>query len=141
MIIRPMQKEDIPAVINGELKIFNHTLGEMLYSEIEKKYASFFVCEENGIIGYIGLWHLFDQGEILNFYIDKEYQGLKYGLNLLTFAIDYLYKQGVRSITLEVRITNNKAISLYEKLGFIKASIRKNYYPDKEDALLMIKEM
>jgi ribosomal-protein-alanine N-acetyltransferase len=45
---------------------------------------------------------------------------------------------GARSMTLEVRVTNNVAQSLYRKLGFQNGGIRKNYYTDnQEDALVM----
>ena len=49
---------------------------------------------------------------------------------------------GYANINLEVRISNQKAIKLYEKCGFKIVAIRKNYYQDNhEDAYLMIKEM
>ena len=47
----------------------------------------------------------------------------------------------LNNITLEVDINNNKAISLYHKLGFYDISIRKKYYLNGNDALLMLKEM
>jgi ribosomal-protein-alanine N-acetyltransferase len=47
--------------------------------------------------------------------------------------------EGIKKITLEVREDNHSAISLYKKLGFNKDSIRKDYYQDKENAILMSK--
>ena len=44
----------------------------------------------------------------------------------------------VETISLEVRISNHAAIALYEKCGFSRAIVRKNYYSDGEDALLMV---
>ena len=49
-------------------------------------------------------------------------------------------KEGIEAFTLEVRATNMPAIKLYEKLGFTKAGIRKNFYENpKEDAIIMWK--
>ena len=45
----------------------------------------------------------------------------------------------IHFITLEVRISNNKAINLYKKLNFQIVNVKKNYYENKEDALYMVK--
>ena len=54
--------------------------------------------------------------------------------------IDLADRNDVKNITLEVRVSNDSAIALYESLGFIKVAKRKQYYQDGEDAHLMILE-
>jgi len=64
---------------------------------------------------------------------------LGYGKVLLEFIISYLINKKCDNITLEVRVTNNKAINLYKKFGFEIASVRNNYYENGEAAYMMIK--
>lgn len=142
MIIRHVIKEDIPYIIEGELKAFNHTLGDALYYEFDKPYSLYLACiDDDKLVGYISTRYFIPQAEILNFYIDDDKRGKKYGLNLIQFALDYLKNIGVNSVSLEVRKSNQAAINLYNKVGFITKHVRINYYDNGEDALLMIKEM
>ena len=56
-------------------------------------------------------------------------------------AVAQLKEKGNHSLTLEVRISNQPAIALYEKLGFVQVGKRPNYYRNpKEDALILRKE-
>ena len=57
-------------------------------------------------------------------------------IKLLDSAVKIMNSRGANEIFLEVRSSNCKAISLYEKYGFIKTGVRKNYYENKEDAIL-----
>ena len=52
-----------------------------------------------------------------------------------------LVSLGVNKVFLEVRSSNISAIALYEKKGYTKISVRKKYYADGEDALVMVKEL
>jgi ribosomal-protein-alanine N-acetyltransferase len=142
--IREMKVADIPAVIEGEKRIFKETLGyDMLYSELTlNPYAYYFVLDINHQVkGYIGLWIESERAEIVNFYVDKEYQNHGYGSMILEFAINLCKMSKVPNISLEVREHNLIAISLYEKYGFKVAYRREKYYKDLEDALVMIKEL
>jgi ribosomal-protein-alanine N-acetyltransferase len=79
-----------------------------------------------------------DEAHITNVAILPEYRGRKLGEALMEKMISVARSMGARSMTLEVRVTNNIAQSLYQKLGFQKGGIRKNYYSDnQEDALIM----
>lgn len=142
--IREMKVADIPAVMEGEKRIFKETLGyDMLYSELTlNPYAYYFVLDiDQQIKGYIGLWIESERAEIVNFYIDKEYQNQGYGSMILEFAINLCKMSQVPNISLEVREHNLIAISLYEKYGFKFAYRREKYYKDLEDALVMVKEL
>lgn len=141
--IRPMREEDIQAVITGEMKIFNATLGfDMLYSDLTlNPYAHYFVLEiDYQVHGYCGLW-ISEQAEIINFYVDKEFQSLGFGKMMLEFMIRLCHMSHVQSLSLEVRCSNQRAITLYERYGFTKSHVRSHYYDDGEDAWVMIKLM
>lgn len=139
--MRKMEEKDITAIINGEKEVFGRSLGyDMLYSELHlNPYAYYFVLEiDKEVCGYIGLW-INENTEIINFYIEQKYQGQGYGKLMLEFVIKLSIKCKVNNISLEVRKSNERAISLYKKYGFIKSHTRKKYYEDGEDAIIMIK--
>ena len=142
-IIRPMELSDIDEVVKGEEEIFGESLGvDMFLSELNlNPYAYYFVLEINRKVrGYIGTWIESERGEIVNFYVDKKYQGLGYGEMLLDFYLELAKMSGVNEISLEVRESNEKAINLYNKKGFVFSHKREKYYKDLEDALVLVKK-
>ena len=67
-------------------------------------------------------------------------KGQKIAYEMLDFAMAETKKAGVQAFTLEVRVSNTPAINLYEKLGFTRQGVRKNFYENPtEDALIMWK--
>ncbi len=89
------------------------------------------------VIGYAGIWIIQDEGHITNVGILPEYRRMGLAETLVTTLIDAAEQRGVTSETLEVRVSNEPAIRLYEKLGFRLAGRRRGYYPDNhEDALI-----
>ena len=94
-----------------------------------------FVMEDNDFIGYISLWHDENKAQIESIIVNKKNEG--YGQILFKYALDYLAGY---VITLEVRKSNSIAIHIYEKYGFKTVTVRKNYYSNNEDALLMLRE-
>ena len=138
-LIRPMERKDIDAIVEGEKKIFGDTLGyDYLLSELEiNPFSQYLVLEIGGkVAGYIGLW-IADNMQILNFYVDKEYQNMGYGSMMMEFVVKVCEKSHITSLTLEVRESNEKAIRLYKKFGLEEVAVRKNYYNNGENALLM----
>lgn len=142
--IRPLEEKDINAIIEGETKAFGSSLGfDLIYSDLHlNPYAHYLVLDiDNNVKGYIGLWITYEIADVINFYVDKDYQGLGFGNMLLEFAINLCIMSKVESISLEVRENNVKAIALYEKHGFVFSHKREQYYSDKTDALVMIKKL
>lgn len=95
--------------------------------------------EDNKILGYLNYYLMYDKLEIANFNVLEEYQNNHIGYRLLDYLIKK-YTNIVDNITLEVKETNEKAIHLYEKMGFKKVSIRKGYY-NGIDGILMERGM
>lgn len=145
MIIRPMEKDDLERIVELEKELFttSWSYDDLIYELEKNPFARYDVlCNQKLIIGYIGLWFLGDQSQITTIGIAKEYQGYGYSRLLMEHAIALTRDLKYCNMNLEVRVSNNKAISLYESYGFKKEAIRKNYYQDNhEDAYLMIKEM
>ena len=137
--IRPMLESDIQDVINGEKEIFGESLGEdFLLQELKiNPFSYYFVLEiDEHIEGYMGTW-INENAEILNFYVSKEFQNMGFGSLMLDFFINLCLSVHVKSLTLEVRESNIKAIELYKKYDLKEVSIRKNYYSNGDNALLM----
>lgn len=142
-MIRRLELNDIDTIVKLEEEIFGESLGfEMLSEEINNPLIWFRVIEiDNKVIGYIGGYFFMEDGEILNFVIDENYQHQGYGSSLFTSIIDEAYNIGVRRITLEVRKSNHKGISFYTKHNFKEIFVRKHYYKNGEDAIVMMKEL
>ena len=111
---------------------------EAYEKEISNPLANYRVITfEDKVVAYGGFWKILDEADINNIAVKKEYRGKGYGKMLMNALIEDAKKQNIKAMTLEVRVTNKSAIALYKKLGFKEAGIRKNYYSDKEDALIM----
>ncbi|PLR98653.1 ribosomal protein S18-alanine N-acetyltransferase [Bacillus sp. T33-2] len=138
---RKMKVEDIDQILEIESKSFTIPWSqEAFYNELTKnQFAVYTVLEiEDKIIGYCGVWVIVDEAHITNIAILPEYRGMKLGEALLAKVIEIAKGLGARTMTLEVRVSNHIAQSLYRKFGFREGAIRKNYYTDNmEDALVM----
>ena len=108
---------------------------DFIYNDLSNNpFAYYFVYEiEGNIIGYINCW-VTDNTEILNFCVDDKYQ--KQGIGTLLYNEVEKIANGI--ISLEVRVSNLNAINFYLNKGFEKACIRKNYYSNGENAILMV---
>jgi ribosomal-protein-alanine N-acetyltransferase len=90
------------------------------------------------IIGYAGLWAIEDEGHITNVAVHPDYRRMHLGHILVDMLIDQTRQEGLKRFTLEVRVSNVAAISLYKQFGFVSAGLRKGYYEDNnEDAMIM----
>jgi ribosomal-protein-alanine N-acetyltransferase len=140
-VFRYMKEEDIDQIVEVENASFTTPWSrEAFYNELHNnKFAVYIVIEEDDkIIGYCGAWVVIDETHVTNVAILPEYRGRKLGEALLKKMMSVAREMGAKSMTLEVRVTNNIAQSLYRKLGFQNGGIRKNYYSDnQENALVM----
>ena len=94
--------------------------------------------EDEGLIGYAGLWAVVDEGHITNIAVHPDYRNRGLGTLLLGRLIAVSEAGGVVPHTLEVRPSNTAALALYRKFGFQEEGRRKGYYEDNgEDALIL----
>lgn len=99
-----------------------------------------FVLEEDELIGFIIIWQSEEFSQIIDLVIDTKFRRLGYGKKLVSYAITYLSNKGAKSLSLEVSINNKEAINLYEKLGFKKERVLKNYY-NNSDGFLYVRSI
>jgi len=93
---------------------------------------------EGQVIGYGGLWRIFDEGHITNIAVHPEFRRCGVASRIMDKILDICDENDIKSITLEVRKSNSTAQKLYVKYGFKIEGARKGYYSDTgEDALIM----
>jgi ribosomal-protein-alanine N-acetyltransferase len=93
------------------------------------------------LVGYLIISRYVDAWHVMNVAVAPEYRARGIATNLLERLFELTAGDGRRGYTLEVRVSNNAAIRLYEKLGFKARGIRRGYYTDnREDALIMWKD-
>ena len=135
--IEKLKKEMIEDVFEIEKTFFDVTSTCSILSSFENENLQYFVLFVNKqIAGFLECSIVLDEAELFEIAIKKEFQGQKYSIDLMNHFINYCKEKNVNTIFLEVNIINNKAISLYEKFGFVKYGVRKKYYGDN-DAVLM----
>lgn len=145
MLIRRMDINDLERVVSLEQQLFSSSwsYADFLYELLENDFSFNYVIEEDGfIVGYIGVWFMYEQAQITTIGVDPRYQRQGLGKEMMETVMEIAQRNQCETMSLEVRVSNFKAISLYESLGFHKEAIRKNYYQDnQEDAYLMIKRL
>ena len=100
---------------------------------------------EKKILGYIVFYGTIENTDIFEIAIKKEYQGQSFGEKLLKESMEDIVKKNINGnfsknkFMLEVNEKNVKALKLYEKIGFERILIRKNYYGKNENAMIMMK--
>ena len=94
--------------------------------------------EQNHVLGYGGFWLMVDEAHISTIAAHRDWRRRGIGELLLASMIDAGAEIGAQMVTLEVRLSNLSAQSLYRKYGFEVTGRRKGYYSDNgEDALIM----
>ena len=144
LVIRKMDMSDIHFIVGFEMEAFGKTLSEpmlvreLLYNDLAHYFVAISGKER---VGYIGFWVTKPNAEVLNIVVTPKWQFRGVGKQLMGVMFERCAKMDVVDITCEVRVLNGEAIRFYEALGFRKATVRKKYYPDGEDAYLMVKRL
>jgi len=147
MMIRKMKESDLPEILVIETECFHDAWNKdhYIYELKENPYSNLWVMvnEENDeIVGYYDLWLIFEHAEIANIGIRPKYQGKGYGSKLMAHLENEAMNNECETISLEVRVSNEKAIRLYERYDFSVINIKPGYYKDDngfEDAYYMMK--
>ena len=100
---------------------------------------SYFIVAKNKseIIGFAGFKALLDTADLMNIVVKKSYRNQGIGSLLLKELMHLFYSFSLSSLYLEVNENNFPAIRLYQKFGFKKIDVRKNYYPNEQNAIIM----
>lgn len=141
--IRSMAEPDLDAILAIEQVSYPKPWKrEHFLQEIHSPLAFPFVAVCNGtVIGYVCLMSLFEEAQILNISVAPQQRCQGVAALLLEQAIAKARECGAQLLVLEVRVSNAVAIRLYERFGFVRFDLRKEYYENKEDAFLMEKAL
>lgn len=141
VVIRPMNMADVAAVCALEEVSFSLPWpADAFERELTlNEHAHYYVLETaGGVVAYCGMWVVFDQVQITNIAVLPEVRGCGFGSRLFSFMIEKARELGGTALSLEVRVSNTKAMGMYKKFGLQPGGIRKGYYADnQEDALVM----
>lgn len=140
--IRELRDTDIVAVSVIERAAFSKPWSEGQFRELlDRDYCVYLVALADGqIVGCAGMTDICHEGDIDKVMVAEAFRGKGIAGALLQALFVCGEGRGVEAYTLEVRVSNEAAIHLYEKFGFVPEGIRPRFYEDPiEDALIMWK--
>lgn len=143
-MIVAMNVGHVPQIAALEKRCFTDPWSEAsVASELENPLGLWLVEEREGVVaGYIGSQSVPPEADVMNVAVAPEFRRQGIASALLSALAARLAVQGIRSLTLEVRVSNAAARALYAAFGFVEIGRRKNYYLEpKEDALILGKEL
>ena len=138
-----MDEGHVPQIAALEKICFSQPWSEQsIASELTNPLSVWLVAEIDGaLVGYIGSQSVLGESDVMNVAVSPDYRRQGIAETLVLTLVEELKKQGNHCLSLEVRLSNAPARSLYEKLGFAEVGRRPNYYRNpKEDALILRKE-
>ncbi|MBQ6823618.1 MAG: ribosomal protein S18-alanine N-acetyltransferase [Clostridia bacterium] len=140
MIVSKMTPTDVPAAAALDRRLFSAECWseEDFASSLQDESRLFLVAREGDtFLGCGGFQQSFEQGDILTVGVDPDHRRMGIGSALLSALIEAFRARGGTTLFLEVRASNAPAVALYEKHGFRRVGVRRNYYQQPtEDGLV-----
>jgi ribosomal-protein-alanine N-acetyltransferase len=137
----PMRRRHLRSVLRIEAQVYPRPWSLSLFlSELSLRTSRhYFVARIDGVVvGYAGLMLSGEDAHVTTIAVDPAWHRAKVGTRMLLALAREGVQRGARNLTLEVRVGNTGAQALYERFGFEKAGLRKNYYVEtSEDAQVM----
>ena len=139
--ITPMHADHLGDLADMESAAFSRPwCYDSLAEELQNPLAVFYVAEDveaESAVGYVGMHHILDEGYITNLVVHPGRRREGIASALIKEIIEYAEHHDLKRVTLEVRVSNARAIALYEKFGFEKDGVRPDFYDSpKEDAAI-----
>ena len=138
--INNMNLNDLESICSNLEKDFDDFWNyNILKNELQNPNSIYFVATDNNnnILGFAGILKILDEADITNIVVKKDYRNKGIGTMLLKHLILEAKKQNLLTITLEVNEKNKNAILLYKKFKFEELGIRKKYYNNTDNAIIM----
>ncbi len=153
-IVRRCEYKDLIHVMNINMVSLSEHYSEYFFEELLREFPEAFLVAEinDSIVGYImcKLEYGFSnfrklgfvkKGHVVSIAVLKEHRNKGLGTALIQEAINSMVIKGCDEVYLEVRVSNEQAIKVYENIGLGICSRLRRYYRDGEDAYLMAKEL
>ena len=139
----PMTIEDLDEVVDIETRVYSHpwTYGNFVDS-IKSGYQCWILRDADcRLIGYFFSMSVVDEVHLLNISVHGDLHGRGIGKRMLDKVVALAREHAMTSVLLEVRPSNQRAITIYQRYGFIRIGMRPAYYPaagdSREDAIVM----
>lgn len=134
--------DDLPQAYQIELASHRFPWSQQtFYSNQGEHYINYKIDLHGQMAGFLICQKIADEATLFNIAIHPDFRRQKLAFTLLSHLLTELERDQVKTLWLEVRISNSQAIALYQALGFNEITLRKNYYPTEhakyEDALIM----
>jgi ribosomal-protein-alanine N-acetyltransferase len=143
LVLRPMLVADLDAVLAIEQAAYTHpwTRGNFIDS-LHAGYLAQTLHDDAGmLLGYYLAMPGVDEMHLLNITVAPARQGLGHARYMLDALCLACLERALHKLWLEVRVSNERALQLYERYGFVRMGLRRDYYPfsntQREDAVLM----
>jgi ribosomal-protein-alanine N-acetyltransferase len=145
LAVEPMRESDVPVVQDIERSIFSTPWPRnAYYRELGSRNSAYYIVlrrelpERREIVGYGGMWRMYDEAHVTTVGVRRDLQHRGYGRIVFAALLQGAYDMGAKWVTLEVRVSNENAMRMYEAFGFKVIGRRKGYYTDNgEDAIVM----
>lgn len=143
VIFREIVEADVRAIASIEQECFALPWAEKeIVSACNRTDFCGVVAQIDGeIVGYLLGLSLFENAEVLRIAVLKKFRGQKIGGALLDRFIECVKAKGAENAFLEVRVSNEPAIRLYESRAFARGRVREKYYENGESAIEMHKRL
>ena len=139
-----MSYDDIPDVARMEEKYFSTPWSEAGIGHYMDAGNTIFVVakHEGALVGYAAVMQILDEADLVSIAVEDDYRQIGIAGEILDIIYDMAVRRCINKIHLEVRESNEPAISLYERDGFVRDGLRKEFYKRPvEDALLYTKDL
>lgn len=139
--LEPMRPDHVPAVVAIEAASSTSPWTEGLFRgefDVPASSRSWLVAVLDGsVVGFAGSMYVEDEAHVMNIAVDPAARRHGIGRALFAGLVSEATGHGARHLTLEVRVSNVAARRLYADFGLTPVGIRRRYYPDGEDALVL----
>lgn len=140
--IRKFSFKDLSRIMEIERNSFTaDTFSENTFLSLYRRCSNLFIAAEVDkiITGYMVTCSYWKRGRVISIAVDPIYRRKGIGSALVNFTLNQLRASYIKTLELEVRITNSEGICFWKSLGFFILKIVPNYYIDGTDALIMRK--
>jgi len=144
LVIRRFRTEDLPQVVNLVQSVFRESYEIPMYMNLFGNWPDGFqvVAREGQVVAFLlGMISGPRQVRVLLLAVQPQYWGQGLGTQLLWTFMRSALALPADSVSLEVRVSNTRALSFYNRLGFSQSGVIPGYYKDGESAHLMVRPL
>ena len=142
---RTMRHSDLDLVVKNEAAAYAHPWTKRIFIDcLRAGYQAWVLANKQEIAAHAVMSVALEECHLLTLCVHPEFQRMGYGRKLFALLLDRAAGLGAKECFLEVRISNDRAISLYRSLGFTQIGERSSYYPadsGREDALILSRSL